>query len=34
MLDLRQRRIVTNFLNARRARDAKREFMDELDLLA
>lgn len=34
MLDLKQRRVVTNFLNARRANDAKTEFMKELDLLA
>lgn len=34
MLDLKQRRVVTNFLNARRSNDAKTEFMKELDLLA
>lgn len=34
MLNLKQRRIVINFLQARRARDAKKEFMKELDLLA
>jgi len=32
-LNLKQRRIVLNFLNARRARDAKKEFLKELNLL-
>jgi large subunit ribosomal protein L47 len=33
MLNLKQRRIITNFINARRARDAKTEFLKELNLL-
>lgn len=33
MLDLKQRRIVLGALNARRARDAKSEFLKELNLL-
>lgn len=33
MLSLKQRRIVVNFLNARRAKDAKSEFYKELSLL-
>ncbi len=34
MLNLKQRRVVTNFINARRSRDAKSEFRRELDLLS
>jgi len=33
MLNLKQRRIVLGFLNARRAKDAKAEFLKELNLL-
>ena len=33
MLNLKQRRIVLGFLNARRAKDAKSEFLKELNLL-
>lgn len=32
MLNLKQRRIVLNFINARRAKDAKTEFLKELNL--
>lgn len=34
MLNLKQRRIIVNFLNARRAKDAKKEFLKELNLLS
>ena len=34
MLDLKQRRVVLNYLNARRSRDAKSAFIKELNLLA
>ena len=33
MLNLKQRRIILGFLNARRAKDAKSEFLKELNLL-
>lgn len=33
MLNLKQRRVVLGFLNARRAKDAKAEFLKELNLL-
>lgn len=33
MLNLKQRRVVLNFINARRAREAKSEFLKELSLL-
>lgn len=33
-LDLKTRRVVVNYLNARRARDAKKEFLRELSLLS
>jgi len=33
-LDLKARRVIVNYLNARRARDAKKEFIRELNLLA
>ncbi|KRX08671.1 Ribosomal protein L29 [Pseudocohnilembus persalinus] len=34
MLNLKQKRIVVNFLQARRAKEAKKEFQKELDLLS
>jgi len=32
-LNLKQRRVVLNFVNARRAKDSKKEFLKELNLL-
>ncbi|EAR89581.2 39-S ribosomal protein L47 (macronuclear) [Tetrahymena thermophila SB210] len=34
MLNMKQRRVVLNFINARRARDAKSEFLKELNVFA
>lgn len=32
-LNIKQRRVVLNLVNARRARDSKKEFLNELNLL-
>jgi len=34
MLSMKQRRIVLNLINARRAKDAKQEFLKELNLFS